>query len=122
MLWLTRDPTAKLLIFSTWADVLDLMAHALSFNSVPYAYSTGSKKFDTEMTRFRYSQPAMDLAGRCELSILPINVILCVINSSSLHNINAEAPWSLARVMRRPLARSSKPRRGHLRKTSISRS
>lgn len=63
-MWLTRDPTAKILIFSTWADVLDLTAHALSLNSVPYAYSTGSKKFGAELKRFRSSQPAADPADR----------------------------------------------------------
>lgn len=63
-MWLTRDPTAKLLIFSTWADVLDLMAHALSFNGVAYAYSTGSKKFGAELQRFRSSQPATEPADR----------------------------------------------------------
>ena len=72
VLWLIRDPTAKLLIFSTWADVLDLMAHALGSNSVPYAYSTGSKKFGAEMTRFRFSQPSSESAGRCERSISQI--------------------------------------------------
>ena len=58
ILWLCRDPTAKVLVFSTWADVLDLTAHALKANSVPYAYSTNGRKFTAELQRFRSAAPA----------------------------------------------------------------
>ena len=65
ILWLTRDDTAKVLVFSTWVDVLNLMAHALNCNGVPYAYATGSKKFTSELQRFRSAGPdtAVDTSG-----------------------------------------------------------
>ena len=36
-----QHPSTKVLIFSTWQDLLDVVAHALSVNGVPFAASKG---------------------------------------------------------------------------------
>ena len=36
-----RDPGTKVLVFSTWQDLLDVVAHALAVNAVPFAASKG---------------------------------------------------------------------------------
>ena len=55
ILWLLRDATAKVLVFSTWVDVIDLMAHALGANGVRFAYPRSQAKFSRELAAFRSS-------------------------------------------------------------------
>ena len=47
------DPQAKLLIFSSWSDVLELVAHALQANELPFAYAHGRKGFDAAIACFK---------------------------------------------------------------------
>lgn len=58
ILWLLHDPTAKVLVFSTWVDVIDLMAHALGTNGVRFAYQRSQAKFSRELAAFRSSTAA----------------------------------------------------------------
>lgn len=54
ILAITRaDPMARLLVFSSWRDVLALVAHALQGNEVHYLFPTGSKGFAQDIARFR---------------------------------------------------------------------
>lgn len=65
VLWIIEDVTAKVLIFSTWQDVLELTAHALAANSIPFAYPRGGKNFSADLKRFRSAQPAAELTTGC---------------------------------------------------------
>lgn len=42
-----------MLVFSTWVDVLELVAHALRANKLPYAYARQAKQFNSELHRFK---------------------------------------------------------------------
>ena len=63
ILWLLRDATAKMLVFSTWVDVIDLMAHALRTNGVRFAYPRSQAKFSRELAAFRSSIAATQQPG-----------------------------------------------------------
>ncbi len=63
ILWLLRDATAKVLVFSTWVDVIDLMAHALGTNGVRFAYPRSQAKFSRELAAFRSSAAATQQPG-----------------------------------------------------------
>ena len=54
----TEDEAAKSLVFSTWPDVLDIIAAALDENDIPYASlhknaSTTQNKFKRNIQRFK---------------------------------------------------------------------
>ena len=52
--WLTQnDAKAKLLVFSTWAEVLLLLEHALRTNGVPHVRPTTRKAFDAALETFK---------------------------------------------------------------------
>eukprot|EP00887_Chlorella_sp_A99_P002685 scaffold6.g2685.t1 len=53
--YLTRaDPSARVLVFSTWKDVLVLLAHALAANGLPHLYpKCGGKRFEAAVAEFR---------------------------------------------------------------------
>lgn len=59
---LQQDAAAKMLIFSSWQDVLELVSHALQTNKLPYAYARGRKAFDSAMADFK--QPRSAESGR----------------------------------------------------------
>lgn len=44
LLWVkSKDADAKVLIFSTWHEVLDVVEHALSINKITFARVKGTK-------------------------------------------------------------------------------
>ncbi|XP_063299658.1 E3 ubiquitin-protein ligase SHPRH isoform X1 [Pelobates fuscus] len=49
-----RDPGAKALVFSTWQDVLDIIAKALQDNSLVFSQINGIQKFQENMSAFKY--------------------------------------------------------------------
>lgn len=54
VMWLTsQDPTTKILIFSTWQDVLDLVGHALSTNQLRHAHPRGPASVKAAISSFR---------------------------------------------------------------------
>jgi len=50
---LQSDENARILIFSSWKDSLELVSHALTRNAVPYIYPRGSNHFDAAVARFQ---------------------------------------------------------------------
>lgn len=50
---LQQDAAAKVLVFSSWQDVLELVSHALHTNKLPYAYARGRKAFDSAVADFK---------------------------------------------------------------------
>ncbi len=46
-------PKVKVLVFSTWVDVLQLLAHGLAANGLPFAYAKTTKKLHSELARFK---------------------------------------------------------------------
>ncbi|KAK9793444.1 hypothetical protein WJX73_004156 [Symbiochloris irregularis] len=52
--WLTNASlAAKVLVFSTWQDVVDVVAHALRANHLPFAYARGRKATEKAIQQFK---------------------------------------------------------------------
>ncbi|XP_015267531.1 PREDICTED: E3 ubiquitin-protein ligase SHPRH isoform X1 [Gekko japonicus] len=49
-----KDPGAKSLVFSTWQDVLDIIAKALYDNNMVFAQINGISKFQENLSAFKY--------------------------------------------------------------------
>lgn len=47
------DPGAKSLVFSTWTDVLDILASALVENDIPFAALQDQGKFKRNLEKFK---------------------------------------------------------------------
>ncbi|CAH1233504.1 SHPRH [Branchiostoma lanceolatum] len=60
------DPTAKSLVFSTWQDVLDVVATALRENNMEYRAINGIHRFQENLTDFKYD-------GRIGVLLLPLH-------------------------------------------------
>ncbi|KAF9598116.1 hypothetical protein IFM89_025352 [Coptis chinensis] len=53
ILWIKCiDPTAKVLVFSSWNDVLDVLEHALAANQISYIKMKGGRKSHLAITQF----------------------------------------------------------------------
>ena len=48
-----EDPTAKALVFSTWTDVLDILASALRENDIQFAALHAQGKFKRNLQKFK---------------------------------------------------------------------
>ncbi|GFY84449.1 RING-finger, DEAD-like helicase, PHD and SNF2 domain-containing protein [Actinidia rufa] len=54
ILWITStDPKAKLLVFSSWNDVLDVMEHAFNANNISYIRMKGGRKAHVAISHFK---------------------------------------------------------------------
>ncbi|KAL3695861.1 hypothetical protein R1sor_009937 [Riccia sorocarpa] len=57
MLWLkSRDPLVKVLVFSSWLEVLEVIGHAFSENDISFARVKGGRKFDKPLEEFKASK------------------------------------------------------------------
>ena len=50
---LAADPGARVLVFSQWSDVLDLVAHAFRANGVTFAHAKGRKRMAEALATFK---------------------------------------------------------------------
>ncbi|CAM8970633.1 unnamed protein product [Rhodiola kirilowii] len=54
ILWIkTSDPKAKVLVFSSWNDVLDVLQHSLTSNNISYVRMRGGRKAHSAICQFR---------------------------------------------------------------------
>lgn len=54
ILWIKHtDPKAKVLVFSSWNDVLDVLEHALTTNDITYIRMKGGRKSHVAISKFR---------------------------------------------------------------------
>ncbi|XP_052201128.1 uncharacterized protein LOC127807364 isoform X2 [Diospyros lotus] len=54
ILWISStDPRAKLLVFSSWNDVLDVLEHAFTANSISYIRMKGGRKAQFAISHFK---------------------------------------------------------------------
>ena len=47
------DPSARVLVFSSWKDALELVSHALTTNEILHLYPRTGKKFEAALAQFR---------------------------------------------------------------------
>ncbi len=55
------DPEAKALVFSTWTDVLDILASALVENDIPFAALQDQGKFKRNLEKFKVTLKPLKL-------------------------------------------------------------
>ncbi|KAL3653381.1 hypothetical protein CASFOL_003062 [Castilleja foliolosa] len=54
ILWISsEDPKARFLVFSSWNDVLDVLQHAFTANSISYVRMQGGRKSQIAISQFR---------------------------------------------------------------------
>ncbi|XP_073020785.1 uncharacterized protein [Primulina eburnea] len=54
ILWIiSTDPTEKILVFSSWNDVLDVLQHAFATNSISYVRMKGGRKSQVAISEFK---------------------------------------------------------------------
>lgn len=53
VMWLIKDPQTKILVFSTWAEVLQLLEHALKTNHVPCMRAKSRDALEEAIKEFR---------------------------------------------------------------------
>ncbi|XP_059300867.1 uncharacterized protein LOC132053054 isoform X3 [Lycium ferocissimum] len=54
ILWITStDPEAKVLVFSSWNDVLDVLEHAFAANNITFVRMKGGRKSHVAISQFR---------------------------------------------------------------------
>lgn len=57
ILWISsKDPSAKLLVFSSWNDVLDVLEHAFAANSISCIRMKGGRKAHVSISQFKGEQ------------------------------------------------------------------
>ncbi|KAL3154028.1 hypothetical protein ABBQ32_013579 [Trebouxia sp. C0010 RCD-2024] len=69
---LHQDAAAKILVFSSWQDVLELVSHALHTNKLPYAYARGRKAFDSAVADFKQPKSEESTSGGIQILLLLI--------------------------------------------------
>ncbi|KAG0481686.1 hypothetical protein HPP92_012544 [Vanilla planifolia] len=61
ILWITsRDRDAKVLVFSSWNDVLDVLQHALDANDISYVRMKGGRKSQAAIAQFKGQNSGME--------------------------------------------------------------
>ncbi|GAX82125.1 hypothetical protein CEUSTIGMA_g9553.t1 [Chlamydomonas eustigma] len=50
---LQGDPSSKIIVFSTWLDVMDILSHALRANQISHAFPKNGGNFRAALSRFR---------------------------------------------------------------------
>ncbi|GER46593.1 SNF2 domain-containing protein [Striga asiatica] len=62
ILWIgSADPKSKILVFSSWNDVLDVLQHAFAANSINYVRMKGGRKSQIAVSQFRgHKSPAKE--------------------------------------------------------------
>eukprot|EP00798_Chlamydomonas_sp_ICE-L_P018133 gene18133-24573_t len=53
----STDSTAKVVVFSSWGDMLDLLAHALAANHISHALAKGRVGFQKSLAQFKRAAP-----------------------------------------------------------------
>lgn len=65
-----KMPDDRIIIFSTWQDALDIVAHALSQNDLPCLYPKTRKAFDQSISQFRVSSASTPKTARVLLLLI----------------------------------------------------
>ncbi|KAF6256727.1 P-loop containing nucleoside triphosphate hydrolase protein, partial [Scenedesmus sp. NREL 46B-D3] len=65
LLLLQLDPAHKVIVFSSWLDVLDILSHALTINGVLHAFGRGRKGFLQALEHPAAAAGAAGAGGAC---------------------------------------------------------
>ncbi|GAB2216917.1 hypothetical protein Drorol1_Dr00000067 [Drosera rotundifolia] len=83
ILWIkSADPTTKVLVFSSWNDVLDLLEHAFEANQIRYVRMKGGRKSQAAISIFKGEDSCPKKVGKSnyhEQELAPVQVLLLLI-------------------------------------------
>lgn len=66
----TADQGNKVLVFSTWQDVLEVIAHALRTNRLPFAYARGRQSMQAAIRQFKAANASGSKGGPEAVQVL----------------------------------------------------
>eukprot|EP00258_Populus_trichocarpa_P030939 XP_024446958.1 E3 ubiquitin-protein ligase SHPRH [Populus trichocarpa] len=80
ILWIkSSDPKAKVLVFSSWNDVLDVLEHAFNANEVTYIRMKGGRKSHVAISEFRAQNGSPKRTDRQQQETKSVQVLLLLI-------------------------------------------
>lgn len=80
ILWIkSSDPKAKVLVFSSWNDVLDVLEHALNANEITYIRMKGGRKSHVAISEFRAQNSSPKRTHRQQQETKSVQVLLLLI-------------------------------------------
>ncbi|XP_028782280.1 LOW QUALITY PROTEIN: E3 ubiquitin-protein ligase SHPRH [Neltuma alba] len=87
ILWIkSTDPKAKVLVFSSWNDVLDVLEHAFAANSITYIRMKGGRKSHVAISQFRGQQN--DKRGTSQESTSKFIQVLLILIQHGANGLN----------------------------------
>ncbi|KAM3372012.1 hypothetical protein ACQJBY_019085 [Aegilops geniculata] len=77
----STDGEAKILVFSSWNDVLDVLEHSLAANNISYARMKGGRKSQLALCQFKGLAPSIngEKAKKAVSKMRPVQVLLMLI-------------------------------------------
>ncbi|VVB02957.1 unnamed protein product [Arabis nemorensis] len=80
ILWIkSSDPQAKVLVFSSWNDVLDVLQHALAANSITFVRMKGGRKSQTAISKFKEIEKETQMTNSHKKEAKSIQVLLLLV-------------------------------------------
>lgn len=80
ILWIkSSDPKAKVLVFSSWNDVLDVLEHAFNANEITYIRMKGGRKSHVAISEFRAQNSSLKRTDRQQQETKSVQVLLLLI-------------------------------------------
>lgn len=90
ILWIkSTEPNAKVLVFSSWKDVLDVLEHAFKANSISYARMKGGRKAHTAVDQFRGQNPSVKVNTREHCQDIQVLLLLVQHGANGLNLLEA---------------------------------
>ncbi|XP_074582865.1 uncharacterized protein LOC141839101 isoform X2 [Curcuma longa] len=80
ILWATlNDQEAKILVFSSWNDVLDVLGHALAANNITFVRMKGGRKSQVAISQFKGQENSRGEKEKGQLIAKPIQVLMMLV-------------------------------------------
>ncbi|KAI5555096.1 hypothetical protein BDE02_19G058500 [Populus trichocarpa] len=80
ILWMkSSDPRAKVLVFSSWNDVFDVLEHALNANEITYIRMKGGRKSHVAISEFRAQNSSPKRTDTHQQETKSVQVLLLLI-------------------------------------------
>ncbi|KAL0896617.1 hypothetical protein Bca101_080578 [Brassica carinata] len=71
ILWIkSSDPQAKVLVFSSWNDVLDVLEHAFAANGITFIRMKGGRKSQTAISKFKGTEKEVQQKEATSIQVL----------------------------------------------------
>ncbi|XP_042375333.1 E3 ubiquitin-protein ligase SHPRH-like [Zingiber officinale] len=80
ILWATlNDQEAKILVFSSWNDVLDVLGHALAANNITFVRMKGGRKSQVAISQFKGQENSRGEKAKGQLIAKPTQVLMMLV-------------------------------------------